>query len=46
MEDLDPARKVELQRTVESLDAELIKWCDGLSGMLVSIVSTASAQYS
>lgn len=30
MEDLDPQRKVELQRTVESLDQELIKWCDEL----------------
>ena len=27
---LEPERKAELQRTVESLDAELIKWCDEL----------------
>ncbi|KAJ7117381.1 fungal-specific transcription factor domain-containing protein [Mycena crocata] len=27
---LEPDRKAELQRTVESLDAELTKWCDDL----------------
>jgi hypothetical protein len=32
MEDIDPTRKVELQRTVELLDQELTKWCDDLPG--------------
>jgi hypothetical protein len=29
-EHLEPERKAELQRTVESLDTELTKWCDNL----------------
>lgn len=29
-EHLEPERKAELQRTVESLDSELTKWCDNL----------------
>lgn len=29
-EHLEPERKAELQRTVESLDSELTKWCDDL----------------
>jgi hypothetical protein len=37
MEELDPARKIELQRTVESLDRELSKWSDDLPGKDLSI---------
>jgi hypothetical protein len=33
---LEPERKAGLQRTVESLDAELIKWCDELPSVFKS----------
>ncbi|TFK43169.1 fungal-specific transcription factor domain-containing protein [Crucibulum laeve] len=33
---LEPERKVELQRTVESLDNELTKWCDDLPAVFKS----------
>jgi hypothetical protein len=32
MEELDPTRKIELQRNVEILDQELSKWSDELPG--------------
>jgi hypothetical protein len=32
MEELDPTRKMELQRNVELLDLELSKWSDDLPG--------------
>ncbi|KAG6812643.1 hypothetical protein H0H92_001593 [Tricholoma furcatifolium] len=33
---LEPEKKAELQRTVESLDAELTKWCDDLPAVFKS----------
>ncbi|KAJ3829475.1 putative fungal-specific transcription factor [Lentinula raphanica] len=39
-DNLEPERKVELQRTVESLDSELTQWCDDLPPVFKSQPTT------